>query len=71
MNKYLQIEGVDVVFETRKQRFVALQDIDLSVARGEFIAIIGHSGCGKSTLLNLVAGLLEPTRGGLILAGRE
>jgi nitrate/nitrite transport system ATP-binding protein len=71
MNKYLQIESVDVVFETRKQRFVALQGIDLSVERGEFIAIIGHSGCGKSTLLNLVAGLLEPTRGGLILAGRE
>jgi nitrate/nitrite transport system ATP-binding protein len=71
MDKYLQIESVDVVFETRKQRFVALQGIDLSVERGEFIAIIGHSGCGKSTLLNLVAGLLEPTRGGLILAGRE
>jgi nitrate/nitrite transport system ATP-binding protein len=71
MSRYLQIEQVSQVFNTRKGRFVALQNINLSVAQGEFIAIIGHSGCGKSTVLNLVAGLLEPTGGALILAGRE
>jgi ABC-type Fe3+/spermidine/putrescine transport system ATPase subunit len=41
------------------------------VRKGEFVSLIGHSGCGKSTLLNLVAGLLAPTAGGIILAGRE
>jgi nitrate/nitrite transport system ATP-binding protein len=71
MNKYLQIEQVNMVFNTRKGRFVALQNVNLSVNRGEFIAVIGHSGCGKSTVLNLVAGLLEPTDGVLILAERE
>ncbi|MGY0194805.1 ABC transporter ATP-binding protein [Leptothrix sp. BB-4] len=60
-----------MTFPTRKGPFVALRDIDLDVARGECIALIGHSGCGKSTLLNLVAGLTTPTQGVLLLDGRE
>ena len=47
----------------RKGPFCALQDINLTVAKGEFVALIGHSGCGKSTLLNLIAGLTTPTEG--------
>jgi nitrate/nitrite transport system ATP-binding protein len=41
--------------------------VHLEIEQGEFIAIIGHSGCGKSTVLNVVAGLLEATRGGVLL----
>ena len=48
-----------------------LQSVSLDVARGEFVAIIGHSGCGKSTLLNIVAGLIGATDGGVVLDGRE
>ena len=48
-----------------------LQNIRLEVARGEYVAIIGHSGCGKSTLLNIVAGLLTCTNGGVVLDGTE
>jgi len=71
MEKYVQIENVSMVFDTKKGPFVALQDINLSVEQGEFITLIGHSGCGKSTLLNLVAGLLKTDDGVLLCAGRE
>ncbi|ROZ71539.1 ABC transporter ATP-binding protein [Ramlibacter sp. WS9] len=69
--KYIQIEGVEQTFKTSKGPFVALRDINLTVAKGEFVALIGHSGCGKSTLLNLIAGLTTPTQGHLICANRE
>ena len=69
--RYLHLEGVGKSFATAHGEFVALRDIDLSIARGEFVALIGHSGCGKSTLLNLIAGLLEPDAGAIFLAGRE
>jgi len=71
MDKFLQVEGVGMVFETRNGPFTALRDIDLTVNKGEFVTLIGHSGCGKSTLLNLVAGLLTATAGAMILSGRE
>src|SRR5688572_33258713 len=70
-NRYLRIENVGMSFETRKGTFSAIERIDLTVKKGEFVALIGHSGCGKSTLLNLVAGLLHPTEGGILLAERE
>lgn len=52
-------------------KVVALQDVTLHVARGEFCALVGPSGCGKSTLLNLVAGLDVPTSGDILLDGRS
>ena len=71
MQKFVRIEGVGQTFVTPRGSFVALRDIDLTVAQGEFISLIGHSGCGKSTLLNLVAGLARPTQGVLLCAERE
>lgn len=46
---------------------IALQPVDLTIAEGEFVTLLGPSGCGKSTLLKMVAGLLEPTDGRLLL----
>ena len=69
--KYIQIQGVEQTFKTSKGPFTALQGIDLNIAKGEFVALIGHSGCGKSTLLNLIAGLTTPTQGVLLCANRE
>jgi len=71
MNKFVELERINVVFATRKGPFHALQDISLSVAQGEFVTLIGHSGCGKSTLLNVVAGLNLPSSGAALCAGRE
>jgi len=51
--------------------FTALEDVNLKVDEGEFISLIGHSGCGKSTVLNIIAGLLQASRGGCLLDGRE
>lgn len=71
MDKFLLIEDVGQTFKTKKGPFVALRDVNLNVAKGEFITLIGHSGCGKSTLLNLIAGLTLPSSGHLICAERE
>jgi nitrate/nitrite transport system ATP-binding protein len=71
MEKFVQIERVGQTFDTKKGKFVALRDIDLTLRQGEFVALIGHSGCGKSTLLNLIAGLTKPTTGVLLCDGRE
>jgi nitrate/nitrite transport system ATP-binding protein len=71
MKKYVQIENVQMSFETKQGPFVALKDIELKIDPGEFITLIGHSGCGKSTLLNLIAGLLKPTEGIMLCADRE
>ena len=70
-SKFIDIQNVEQTFKTPKGSFQALRDIDLSVAKGEFVALIGHSGCGKSTLLNLIAGLTRPTHGVLLCADRE
>ncbi|MEO5796863.1 MAG: ATP-binding cassette domain-containing protein, partial [Rhodoferax sp.] len=64
--KYIEIQGVEQTFKTAKGIFPALRDVNLTIAKGEFVALIGHSGCGKSTLLNLIAGLTEPTSGTLL-----
>jgi nitrate/nitrite transport system ATP-binding protein len=69
--RYVLLENVQKVFDTRSGRFVALRDVNLSVRQGEFVSIIGHSGCGKSTLLNLISGLNEASSGVLVCAGRE
>lgn len=71
MDKYVQLENVTQAFDTKKGRFLALREINLSVRQGELVSIIGHSGCGKSTLLNLVAGLIPASSGAMLCAGRE
>ena len=49
----------------------AVEDIDLTMYKGEFISLVGHSGCGKSTLLAMIAGLLQPTEGRIAIDGEE
>jgi len=70
-SKYIEIHNVEQRFKTAKGSFLALQGVNLNVAKGEFITLIGHSGCGKSTLLNLIAGLTTPTQGVMLCANRE
>lgn len=69
--KFVDISGVHKLFGSGKTRYHALAGVDLRIAKGEFVSIIGHSGCGKSTLLNLVAGLYQPTSGSVAVNGKE
>lgn len=62
----LTIQGVS----TSLGHLAVLHDVHLTVGAGEFVALVGPSGCGKSTLLNIIAGLLQPDEGDVILGGR-
>ncbi|MBB5632524.1 NitT/TauT family transport system ATP-binding protein [Cryobacterium mesophilum] len=65
-------ENVGKVFPGKKgAQVTALEDIDLTVARGEFVSLIGPSGCGKSTLMRLIADLDQPTSGSLSVFGKS
>jgi nitrate/nitrite transport system ATP-binding protein len=68
---YLKIENIEIAFNTPKGRFVAVKDIDLDIKKGEIVSIIGHSGCGKSTILNAVSGMVFPTKGRVLINGKE
>jgi nitrate/nitrite transport system ATP-binding protein len=67
----IEVQDAEMVLNTQRGRFHALAGVNLKIAKGEFVALIGHSGCGKSTLLNLIAGLLLPSSGTLICDNRE
>ena len=70
-NKHLELTGVDIDFPTPNGPFKALSNVNLKIDRGEFVSLIGHSGCGKSTVLNIVAGLYQATKGGVLLDDKE
>ena len=65
----LLIRGVNKIFELPNKTVKVLEDINLEVRAGEFIAILGPSGCGKSTLLNIVGGFIEPSSGKVTIDG--
>ncbi len=67
----LQTTDLTRIYRMGRNTVTALDGIDLSIGRGEFVAIMGPSGCGKSTLLNLLGGLDRPSRGSVQLAGHD
>jgi NitT/TauT family transport system ATP-binding protein len=67
----IRAEGVSVLFSRREKDIEALSRINLEVSEGEFVSLVGPSGCGKSTFLRIVAGLLVPTSGKLLIDGAE
>ncbi len=69
--EHLNIDHMSMEFPTPTGPYVAIENIDLVIEKGEFVSLIGHSGCGKSTVLNVVAGLHQATTGGVVLDGKE
>jgi NitT/TauT family transport system ATP-binding protein len=68
---FLAALGVRHAFGGRQGMLVALEHVDLQVAEGEFLAVLGPSGCGKSTFLQILAGLIVPTGGEIVLSGQR
>jgi NitT/TauT family transport system ATP-binding protein len=67
----IEIEDVSKTFETKRdRRHLAIADVFLAVAAGEFVSILGPSGCGKSTLLYIVGGFVTPSTGSVVVNGR-
>ncbi|NPU69489.1 ABC transporter ATP-binding protein [Bradyrhizobium sp. 83012] len=68
----IDISGVSKIFTDRKRNadVTALSEINLSIARNEFVCLLGPSGCGKSTLLNMIAGFEQPSAGSITVDGR-
>src|SRR6266481_3833173 len=65
----LRVDNVSMTFKTPAGVFQALAPVTFSVPQGRFISLIGPSGCGKSTIFNIIAGLLEPTEGRVLIDG--
>lgn len=67
MTAALELQGITKSYDTVQ----VLQKINLTVEEGEFICLLGPSGCGKTTLLRIIAGLLDPTDGDIVIRGRK
>ena len=66
----IHIDGVTKRYQRGKQETLALQQVDIDIAPGVFLAVVGPSGCGKSTLMRLVAGLIPVTTGSITVEGK-
>ena len=67
----LRLDDVSMSFKTPSGAFVALAPVTLAIPQGRFVSLIGPSGCGKSTLFNIIAGLLEPSGGRVLIDGAD
>jgi NitT/TauT family transport system ATP-binding protein len=69
---FITLDDVTLRYGARGSRgTLALDKTNLQIAQGDFVALVGPSGCGKSTILKLVANLLQPSSGGVVVGGRE
>jgi putative ABC transport system ATP-binding protein len=70
-NIIISARRVSRVFGSGEQQVMAVNQVDMDVSRGEFLAVVGRSGSGKTTLLNLLSGLDRPSSGSVLFEGRE
>ena len=65
----ISLQGLHKAYLTSSGRTIALQNVDLSIAKDEFISLVGPSGCGKSTLLRIISVLIKPSKGKVLIDG--
>ena len=71
MKNILEIKNVSLTYQTLSDEIEAIKDLSFSIKEGDFLSIIGPSGCGKTTVLSLIAGLLSPTKGEILVDGKS
>jgi len=71
MSNLIELNNVSKWFETGTRKFNALKEINLTINKGEYIAVVGKSGSGKSTLLNMLTGIDHPSNGSVVINGTE
>ncbi|MBX9824731.1 MAG: ATP-binding cassette domain-containing protein, partial [Xanthobacteraceae bacterium] len=67
----VHLDRVGMAFTTPAGTFRAVEPLDLEIPTGRFVSLVGPSGCGKSTLFNIIAGLLQPTEGRVLIDGED
>ena len=74
MNPAVELKDVTLIFggdHPKDEPVLAIQDINIAIPPGQFVAVVGPSGCGKTTILNMLAGILNATRGSVLRHGQE
>src|SRR2546422_765860 len=71
MASFVEIAQLGKTYETPSGQAVIVHDFTLYVDEAEFVCLLGHSGCGKTTVLSILMGLVAPSTGGVVIAGRE
>lgn len=71
MDKIIEIENVSLIYHSKKFETLALNELNLSIQKGEFVSIVGPSGCGKTTILSIISGLLKQSGGKVLVDGEE
>jgi len=67
----LELNSIGFIYQTPEREKEALKDLSFQIEDGEFVSLVGPSGCGKSTVLSIIAGLLKPTSGEVLLSGQR
>ena len=71
MEKMLEVINLSKIYQSKENEILAINDVNFSINKGEFVSIIGPSGCGKSTLLSVIAGLIPKTKGKILIDSEE
>lgn len=69
--KVVEIKNICMNYHTLKGETEAIKDVNLDIYKGEIVTLVGPSGCGKSTLLSIIAGLIKPTKGEVLINGKK